>query len=109
NFGPTYNGKTLADTLSYGWEMSYGAEPQDVLPPYVDKGMAKSTVSKGFWSGSPSSDPGADVEWIKSNGYGGVMIFSFETQAYVDLMGELVNDLYGPGNWNLDPNCSGNK
>jgi len=108
-FGPTYNGKTLADTLSYGWEMSYGAGPDYVLPPYVAKGMAKNTVSKGFWSGSPSNDPTTDVNWIKNNGYGGVMIFSFEAQANIDLMGTLVNDLYGPGNWNEDPNCQNDK
>jgi hypothetical protein len=28
------------------------------------------------------------------------MIFGFEEQANVDLMGELVNDWYASGNWN---------
>jgi hypothetical protein len=103
-FNSNYQGKTLADTLSYGWEMTYGASPESVLPSYNNPGgMATNTLSKGFWSGSPSSDPSGDVNWIKNNGYGGVMIFSFETQANVDYMGMLVNDLFGSGNWNYKP------
>jgi len=104
-FQSSYQGKTLAETLTYGWEMSYGAPPEDVLPPYVSAGMAKNTVSKGFWSGSPSPTPDADVKWIKDNGYGGIMIYAFEEQSNIDLMGTLVNDLYGQGNWNKAPNC----
>jgi hypothetical protein len=100
-FTSKYQGKTLADTLSYGWEMTYGASPESVLPFYNSPGgMATNTVSKGFWSGSASPDPSANVQWIKDNGYGGLMIFSFETQANIDYMGTLVNDLFGPGNWN---------
>lgn len=103
-FTSNYQGKTLADTLSYGWEMTYGASPESVLPFYNNPGgMATNTLSKGFWSGSPSPDPSQDVNWIKTNGYGGVMIFSFETQANVDYMGMLVNDLFGSGNWNYKP------
>lgn len=105
-FTTEWKGKKLADNLSYGWQMGYGSSPEDTLPPYVDVGMAKNKLSQGFWSGQPSDDPAGDVKWIKDNGYEGVMIFSFETQANVDLMGSLVNDLYGPGNWNRDPKCS---
>ena len=33
------------------------------------------------------------------------MIFAFESQSNIDLMGTLVNYWFGPGNWNIDPNC----
>lgn len=103
-FTSSYQGRTLSDNLDYGWEMTYGVDPQFVLPPYVNQGgMNANTVSKGFWSGSPSPDSSQNVQWIKDNGYGGVMIFSFETQANIDYMGQLVNYLYGPGNWNYNP------
>ena len=103
-FTSSYQGRTLSDNLDYGWEMTYGIDPQFVLPPYVNQGgMKANTVTKGFWSASPSPDSSQNVQWIKDNGYGGVMIFSFETQANIDYMGQLVNDLYGPGNWNYNP------
>lgn len=104
-FTAKWNEKTLADNLTYGWQMGYGSSPEGTLPPYLSVGMAKNRLSQGFWSGQPSPNPGQDVEWIKNNGYEGVMIFGFEEQSNVDLMGTLVNDLYGPGNWNRDPNC----
>jgi len=40
------------------------------------------------------------VQWLLDNGYAGIMVYAFESQANVDLMGQLVNDWYGPGNWN---------
>jgi hypothetical protein len=67
--------------------------------------MGKNQLSLGFWTGQPSGDPAGDVRWLKDNGYAGIMIFGFENQANVDLMGTLVNDWYGEGNWNIDPNC----
>lgn len=105
-FTPSFMGKILADTLTYGWEMSYGGSPEYRLPPYVNQAkMAKKNLALGFWSGHSSSEPTNDVEWLKENGYGGVMVYGFESQSNVDLIGTLVNDLYGSGNWNKDPNC----
>lgn len=104
-FTPPFNGQTLADTLTYGWEMSYGGSPEYRLPPYVNAGMAKNKLSLGFWSNSPPANPAKDVEWLKQNGYEGVMMYAFESLPNVDLMRTLVNYLYGDGNWNKDPNC----
>lgn len=98
-FGVPWNGRTLEQNLDYGWQMSYGLQAQIALPPYVSAGMAAANVSKGYWSNQTPPSVSGDVAWIKANGFGGVMIFGFESQANVDLMGDLVNDLYGPGNW----------
>jgi hypothetical protein len=103
-FQARWNGHTLAENLSYGAEMSYGGDPAGRLTPYTQFGpnnsLTKDQLSLGFWTGSPSSDPSADVQWVKDNGYAGLMIFGFEVQDNVDLMGQLVNDWYGAGNWN---------
>jgi hypothetical protein len=96
----SWNGHTLASNLTYCWNMSYGLPAEDALPPYVPAGVAANTLSMGFWSGSPSPDPTADVNWIVANGYAGVMVFAFETTDNVTLMGTLVDALLGPGNWN---------
>ena len=93
-FSPVYNGKRLSDTLDYGWEMSYGGKPEYRLPKYVHSGMSKNTLSLGFWSGQSSPAPLKDVQWLKDNGYGGVMVFELEKQANVQLMEILVDALY---------------
>lgn len=100
-FGIAYDGATLEQNLTYGWEMSYGGDPQDRLPPYVDVHMKKNTLSLGFWSRQPSGDPTADVAWLKKNEYEGVMVYGFEFTSDSILLGSLVNDWCGPGNWNL--------
>lgn len=99
-FGVAWDGCTLEQNLDFGWEMTYGENAQVALPPYVAAGMTASSVSKSYWNQSlpPSLDD--DVQWIKAHGYGGCMVFGFEEEANVNLMGELVNALYGPGNWN---------
>ena len=100
-FSPVYNGKRLSDTLDYGWEMTYGGNPEYRLPKYVQAGMSKDTLSLGFWSGQPSPSPQIAVQWLKAKGYGGVMVFNFENPANIQLMGILVSALYGPENWNV--------
>jgi hypothetical protein len=99
-FGSTRNGKTLGSNLSLGWEMSYGDPPAGRLEPYIQVGMSKETLSLGFWDERSSGNPAQDVQWLKSNGYGGAMIFGFEEDVNVNLMGTIVNGWYGPGNWN---------
>ena len=98
-FSEKWNGKTLAENLTYGWEMTYGNSPQSRLPQYVNAGMKKDTLSLGFWSGQPSPDPSSDVQWIKDNHYEGVMVYAFPEGSNAALMGELVEDLLGKGNW----------
>jgi hypothetical protein len=67
--------------------------------------MASNTLVCGFWSGQPSGDPSGDVLWLKGNNYGGVMVYAFQEQPNIDLLGDLVNDWNGTGNWNKTPNC----
>jgi hypothetical protein len=105
-FTVEWNGNKLADNLTYGWQMGYSGSPDSTLPPYVGAGMAKNTLSQGFWSNQQPQNPAQDVGWIKNNGYGGVMMFAFDDPTNSTMMGQLVDDLYGAGNWNFDPNCS---
>jgi hypothetical protein len=99
-FQSQWQGHTLAGNLGFGWEMSYGGDPAARLQPYTQVGMNKDHLSLGFWSERPSPDPTQNVEWLKSNGYAGAMVFAFEEQANVNLMGVLVDAWYGGGNWN---------
>ncbi|MCV9930324.1 glycosyl hydrolase family 18 protein [Flavobacterium sp. LS1R49] len=104
-FTPTYKNRTLVDNLTYGWEMSYGVPPEYILPTYYGLGMAKDTLVCGFSSGHPSSSPSNDVSWLKENGYEGIMVYAFQDQPNVALLGDLVNYWNGDGNWNKIPNC----
>ena len=103
-FQANWNGNTLAGNLNYGAEMSYGGPPKARLEPYTQFGpnnsLSPGQLSLGFWTGQPSPDPNQNVQWLKDNSYAGVMIYAFEDSSNVDLMGQLVNDWYGPGNWN---------
>jgi hypothetical protein len=103
-FQTTWKGHTLADNLSYGAEMAYGGSPQSRLEPYPNLGLSKNRLSLGFWSEQRSPNPHGDAQWLKDNGYAGIMIYGFEEQLNVELMGELVNAWYGSGNWN-PPQC----
>jgi len=100
DFGPTYGGVGLAQTLTYGWQMSYGAQPQDVLPAYVSYGMSKAALSMGYQVGYSVPDPSKQVAWLKTNGYAGFMVYAFENPANQTYLGTLVDDWMGPGNWN---------
>lgn len=104
-FKPVYQNQTLADNLTYGWEMSYWETPEKRLPIYTTFGMATNTLVCGFWSDSPSKSPFADVSWLKENNYEGVMVYAFQDQPNIDLLGDLVNDWNGNGNWNKTLNC----
>jgi hypothetical protein len=99
DFDENYDGVDLQQTLTYGWEMSYGNDPQDILPVYVGKaGLPPRTLSYGFQA--PSGDPSGSIAWLKENGYAGFMVYAFESSDNQDLMGALVNEWMGPGNWN---------
>ena len=47
NFGPTYKGVGLAQTLTYGWYMGYGGEPSVSLPDYAGFGMTTAALGMG--------------------------------------------------------------
>jgi len=104
-FKPKYENQTLADNLTYGWEMSYWKAPQKRLPEYTTLGMTTNSIVCGFWSGNPSPNPSQDVKWLKGNSYGGAMVYAFQDQPNIDLLGNLVNDWNGSGNWNKISNC----
>ena len=104
-FQSNWNGKTLAGNLTCGWEMGYGGSPQARLLPYTEFGPGNSLtpgqMSLGFWASQPPVTPDQDVAWLLNNSCVGAMIFAFEEQSNIDLMGQIVTDWYGPGNWNL--------
>jgi hypothetical protein len=104
-FSPRYENRTLAENLTYGWEMSYWGMPEDRLPVYYELGMAKNALVCGFVSGTSPEPTTTAVTWLKNNDYEGVMVYAFQDQPNVDLLGNLVNDWYGNGNWNKTPNC----
>ena len=95
-FRASWNGHRLAENLDYGWEMSYGDPPGPRLAPYT-RWLSKRQLSLGFWSGTPSRTPIEDVQWLRDQGYAGIMVFGFEEQSGVNLMGELVGAWMGPG------------
>jgi hypothetical protein len=67
---------TLAEQLSYGWEMSYGpGGPDQRLAPYLQWGMQKNQLGLGVWSGQPSNVT-SQTQQVKTEGYGGMMIFA---------------------------------
>jgi hypothetical protein len=97
-FRATWRGHKLAENLDYGWQMSYGDPPRPRVAPYT-RWLTKKQLSLGFWSGDPSRTPIEDVHWLRDEGYAGVMLYGFEDQSGVKLMGRLVDAWYGPGNW----------
>lgn len=104
-FQQQWNGRTLAGNLDAGNEMSYGGDPASRLQPYTElppaNRLTPDRLGLGFWAEQPGEhDPATDAQWLKANGYRGVMVFGFEETANQDLAGELVNGWYGPGNWN---------
>jgi hypothetical protein len=99
-FRATWYRHTLAENLDYAWEESYGGSPRPRIAPYA-RWLSKKQLSLGFWSGQPSRTPARDVQWLRAKGYAGVMLYGFEEQTGVNLMGDLVDDWYGPGNWKL--------
>ncbi|MGE0143670.1 MAG: glycosyl hydrolase family 18 protein [Planctomycetota bacterium] len=98
-FGVAWNGCTLEQNLDYGWQMNYGEPAQCALPPYVQAGMLAPRVAMGYWNQQLPPSWSDDVRWIMAHQYGGCMVFGFEDEANVNLMGKLVDELYGPGNW----------
>lgn len=94
-FQSSWNGKTLAGNLDYGWEMSYGGSPSYRMPPYVQYGMSKNVLSCGFWSGQPSPDPATDITWLRQNGYGGFMVYGYQALENQQLFQSLLSDWIG--------------
>ena len=84
-FQSTWQGKTLAENLDYGWEMSYFS-PQlgNRLSQYLAWGMKKNELCLGFsaedrFSGYWSEYPGI-AQSVIENGFLGSMLFAYENQ-----------------------------
>jgi hypothetical protein len=99
-FGTDWNGNSLASNLTYGFYMGYGTPPQYVFSGYLADGMTPPKLGMGFWTGQPSSDPQSDIQWLKTNGYAGYMVYAWGESGNTALMGQLVDAWMGPGNWN---------
>jgi len=99
-FGPTYKGVGLAQTLTYGWDMTYGGDPSQLLPAYVGYGMSEAALAMGYQAGYSPPDPSSQIAWLKQGGYAGFMVYDFENAANQALLGKCVNAWCGPGNWN---------
>ena len=87
-----WNGKTLAQQLSHGWDMSYGDDtgiarlrPYAELPPDADMRMQKHQLALGVrncpedprnWT--PPDFVARQTQEVKDNAYGGMMVFAAE-------------------------------
>lgn len=104
-FATNYGGKTLAESLSLGACMAYGAplnleDPKaNIFQPYLEAGMKQSDLSMGYWTEALATNPAGQAAELRANGYAGVMVYAFEQKVNQQLLGELVNAWGGPGSW----------
>jgi len=74
-FGQTWEGHTLAQNLTYGWEMSYFSSAYgDRLAPYVDAGMALGDLGLGV-TADGGTDGSQAAAYVRENAVGGVMVY----------------------------------
>jgi Glycosyl hydrolases family 18 len=85
-FQQSWNGLTLAQTLTYGWEMSYAGNI-GVLTQYVNAGMKPQQLLLGLNSPTDPRQAYDLSTQIKAQGFGGIMIFSVTTQSAALLSG----------------------
>ncbi|HEU0099251.1 MAG TPA: glycosyl hydrolase family 18 protein [Allosphingosinicella sp.] len=85
-FQRSWNGITLAQTLTYGWEMSYDGDIR-VLTPYVDAGMRPAQLLLGINSPTDPRQAFDLSAQIAAQGFGGIMVFSVTTQSAALLSG----------------------
>jgi hypothetical protein len=104
-FAATWNGMTLAQQLSYGWQMAYGSGGTERLEPYLGWGMTKGQLALGVQPGE--SDAGSLAAQVLAQGYGGMMMYTAdnddtETVGTVDAIAEAFYDQSAsvtPGCW----------
>jgi hypothetical protein len=88
-FQASWNGHGLAENLSFGWEMSYGCDGASRLDPYLRDGMVKAQLAAGVTLDNyDKSSAEALATFIRSNGFGGIMIFDVGTDS-----GEALSDI----------------
>ena len=81
-FSANWEGKTLAENLDYGWEMTYGGGgPEWRLKPYLQYGMTKKVLCLGFSAGNQFENDfstiGPMMETVMKEGYAGGMLFDY--------------------------------
>lgn len=104
-FNATWNGLKLADTLTYGWEMTYGdPDGKGRLAPYVQAGMAQQQLAPGVWASATSPSTVQDLtQYIKSNNFGGMMVFDVTSDS-ADYLSNISGVLYNEPT-GAKPNC----
>lgn len=77
-FQSSWNGMTLADQLTNGWEMSYGdPDGPGRLAPYINAGMNPDGLAVGVGQGyTDPSDVSQLAMYAKGAGIGGMMIYN---------------------------------
>jgi GH18 family chitinase len=101
-FSASYNGKKAGDIIDYGWEMTYGYTNYSArLQPYVNAGMAKTKLSIGV--DINGSDQTGASNFIKNNGYAGVMVYNVGKTSQTNLS-KVSNALYGSST-SVKSNC----
>ena len=101
-FQEAWNGRRLADNLSYGWEMSYGGDPQSRLKPYLEAGMSPKQLALGVQL-PYAGDVQAIAEYTVRNGLGGFMAYDVDTRS-AQALSTASQTLYGePAQ--AQPNC----
>lgn len=80
DFRESWNGRRLSDNLNYGWEMSYGGDPQWRIQPYLDAGMTAGQLAVGV-----TLPYGGDVkrvaDYTVQKPLGGMMAFNVDTRS----------------------------
>ena len=94
-FAAKWQGHTLAQSLTYGWEMTYGdTDYEGRLQPYVEAGMPLDTLSLGVDTGG--SDGPTAASYVTQNGVGGLMVFNV-TNACEAYLAPVAEVMYGQG------------
>lgn len=93
-FNVMWNNLTLADTLTYGWEMSYGDnDGPGRLAPYLNSGMQPKQLAIGVSTADDQSTQEL-AQYIKDNNLGGMMVYNVtnDSQDYLSIISQV---LYG--------------
>jgi hypothetical protein len=92
-FQSSWDGMTLAEELTNGWEMSYG-DPNygGRLAPYLAAGMQPAQLGLGV--STAGSDGAAAAAYVAAHGIGGVMVYNVtdDSQGYLSTISDV---LYG--------------
>lgn len=77
-FQSSWNDMTLAETLTTGWEMSYGnPDGEERLKPYIKAGMNENNLALGVGQGyTRPSDVTKLTKYAQKAGVGGMMVYN---------------------------------